>query len=317
MGSIPVNTTTGAPRRMSREHIAEHADRHRIDSCPFDAGIPIDFSKPFVCPSLTGLYYTWLWGNLSPEDQLRYTQLSALSFNELIAWFEGGFSSTLLALVESERVPRELRNLLPDFIEDERRHQTIWWALNRCADPERYSGNTASITRIAPMARRLMKWLASRPLEYPVAIWLMLILEEHGNEIARRCAARRPNEIEAHFAAAYLSHVRDEARHVQIDWHLIDYLWPRMSGWRRAVNVRLFRMVIGRLLFRTEHASISVVNELVRERPALRPLLPTMRIELRRLAHQPEFRNMMFSAQSSPIAFHLLSRFPELRSALA
>jgi hypothetical protein len=25
---------------------------------------------------------------------------------------------------------------------------------------------------------------------------------------------------------------------------------------------------------------------------------------------------MMFSAQSSPIAFHLLSRFPELRSAM-
>lgn len=308
---------TDAPRRMSLLQIEDHADRHRVDSCPFDPDVPIDFSKPFVCPSLTTLYYTSVWEKLGPEDQLRYTQLSALSFNELIAWFEEGFSATLLALVRSGNVPRELRTLLPDFIEDERRHQRIWWALNRCADPKRYSRDAAAITRIAPVARRLMKWLASHPLEYPVAVWLMLILEEHGNEIARRCALRRPNEIEGHFAAAYLSHVRDEARHVQIDWHLIDSLWPRLGGWRRQVNVLLFRLVIGRLLFKTEHAAISVVNELVRERPALRSLLPLMCVELRQVAQQPKFRSMMFSAQSSPIAFHLLSRFPELRSAMA
>jgi hypothetical protein len=144
----------------------------------------------------------------------------------------------------------------------------------------------------------------------------MLIFEEHGNEIARRCAARRPNEIEAHFAAAYLSHVRDETRHVQIDWHLIDSLWPSLDGWRRHVNVYLFRLVIGRLLFRPENAAISVANELVRERPVLRRLLPRIRSELREVGQHTEFRTTMFSAQSSPIAFHLLSRFPELRSAM-
>jgi hypothetical protein len=306
-----------APRRMSPIQIADHADRHRLETCPFDPGVPVDFSRPFVCPSLTSLYYTPVWERLSGEDQLRYTQLSALSFNELIAWFEESFSSTLMALRESQRVPAELRTLLPDFIADERRHQDTWWALNRFADPDRYSSNVAAITRIAPVARGLMRWLASRPLQYPVVVWLMLILEEHGNEIARRCAAKRPHEIEGHFAAAYLAHVRDETRHVQIDWHLIDSLWPRLEGWQRHVNVSLFRLVLGRLLFRPEHAAISVVNELARERPHLRPLLPHMRTALRGVARQPEFRSMMFSAQSSPIAFHLLSRFPELRSAMA
>ena len=302
---------------MSPRQIADHAFRHRVDSCPFDPAVPIDFSKPFLCPSLTALYYTSVWQKLSPADQLRYTQLSALSFNELIAWMENGFNSTLSALAQSEHVAPELRTLLPGFIEDEQRHQTIWWTLNRCADPARYSSDAAAITHIAPIARGLMKWLARRPLEYPVAIWLMLILEEYGNEIARRCATRRPHEIEPHFAAAYLAHVRDETRHVQIDWHLIDSLWPNLSGWRRELNVRLFGLIISRLLFRTGNAALSVAEELIRERPTLRTFLPQIRAELRRVGQQPQFRNMMFSARSSPIAFHLLSRFPELQSALA
>jgi hypothetical protein len=214
-------------------------------------------------------------------------------------------------------VPQELKSLLPRFIADEQRHQSIWWTLNRCADPKRYSENVAVITRIAPAARRLMKWLASRPLKYPVAVWIMLILEEHGNEIARRCAIRRSTEIEPHFAAAYLSHVRDETRHVQIDWHLIDSLWPHLDGWRRFLNAWLFRLIIGRLFLRTENAAISVADELVQERPGLRPLLPRIRAELRRVPEHPEFKAMMFSAESSPITFHLLGRFPELRSVVA
>ncbi|HTW57544.1 MAG TPA: diiron oxygenase [Terriglobales bacterium] len=306
-----------APPRLSIVQIADHAHRCRTDRSPLETDLPIDFTKPFVCPSLTALYYTPFWSKLEPTDQLRYTQLSALSFNELIAWFERGFSSTLRALMRSDRLPEELKSLLPGFLEDECRHQEIWWTLNRRVDPVRYSRNIASISKIAPAGRALMSWLASRPLDYPVVIWLMLVLEEHGNEIARRCAARRPDEIEPHFAAAYLAHVRDEIRHVQIDWHLLDSLWPSLRGWRRRMNIELFRLVIARLLFKTEHASMSVVEELVRERPRLRLLLPQLRTQLREVSQDREFRSMMLSARSTPIVFHLLDLFPELESVIA
>jgi len=306
-----------APRRMSLEQIAYHALRHRADPCPFNADAPIDFSKPFVCPTLTALYYTSIWKELSPEIQLRHTQLSALSFNELVASFEDGFSATISALLQTNRVPQNVKALLPGFLEDERRHQSMWWALNRRCAPQRYPRNDASITRIAPAGRVLMKWFAGRPLQFPVVIWVILFLEEHGNEIARRCSVRRPNEIEPHFAAAYLAHVRDETRHVQIDWHLLDCLWPDLSGWRRALNVWLFRLIIRRLVLRTEHAAMSVAGELVREYPSLRPLLPRIRRELREVGNHPEFRAMMFSMESSPITFHLIGKFPELRSAVA
>jgi hypothetical protein len=302
---------------MSIAQIADHALSHPNARYPFEIGVPIDFTKPFVCPSLTALYYTPIWKELPEDDQLRYTQLSALSFNELIAWFENGFSATLQALMRSDRVPRDLKSLLPAFLEDEERHQETWWALNRCADPQRYPRNLAAISRIAPAARALMKWLTQRPLDFPVAIWLMLILEEHGNEIARRCAARRPSDIEPHFAAAYLAHVRDETRHVQIDWCLIDSLWPKMRRCHRRINTAIFRLVVARLLYKTDHAAISVAKELVRERPALRPLLPRMRSELLKVGQNPEFRSMMFSAESSPIVFYLLEQFPELRGAAA
>src|SRR5260370_36646894 len=179
-----------APQRLSIAQIADHAHRCRTDRYPVATELPIDFTKPFVCPSLTALYYTPFWSKLEPMDQLRYTQLSALSFNELIAWFESGFSSTLRALMRSDRLPEELKSLLPGFLEDECRHQEIWWALNRCVDPIPYARNIASISKIAHAGRTLMRWLAIRPLDYPVVIWLMLVLEEHGNEIERRSAPR-------------------------------------------------------------------------------------------------------------------------------
>src|SRR5207244_4393346 len=153
--------------------------------------------------------------------------------------------------------------------------------------------------------------------EYPVALWLMLILEEHANEIARRCAQRRPDQIEDHFAAAYLAHVRDEARHVQIDWQLIEALWPRLNAQRRRINVWIFSQVMRRLLLRTEHAVVSVVKALLKERPTLQPLMPRIRRELRDVGSDSRYRQMMFSQQSSPIASSLIQRFPELQGALA
>jgi hypothetical protein len=301
------------PVQLSVQQIAEHARSRGADCYPFDVTVPVDGTMPFLCPTLTALYYTSVWKELDDEERLRYTQLSALSFNELIAWFENGFSRTLQSLMQSDALPQSLKSLLPDFLEDERRHQEMWWTLNRCADPQRYSRDVAAISRIAPLGQNLMRWLARHPLKYPVTIWIMLILEEHGNEIARRCAAKRPDQIEPHFAAAYLAHVRDEVRHVQIDWHLLEWAWPSLRGWRRYVNVSIFRWVVSRLLFNTEHAAISVVDELVRERPRLHSLLPRLRAELRGVGQNREFRSMMFSVRTCPIVFRLLDRFPELQ----
>lgn len=305
------------PQQFSIPQIARHALGCDSDAYPFDVTVPVDGTMPFLCPTLTALYYTSLWKELDDEERLRYTQLSALSFNELIAWFENGFSTTLQSLMQSDALPESLRSLLPDFLEDERRHQEMWWTLNRCADPQRYSRDVAAISNIAPLGRHLMRRLAKQPLKYPVTIWIMLILEEHGNEIARRCAAKRPDQIEPHFAAAYLAHVRDEIRHVQIDWHLLEWAWPALRGWRRYVNVSILRSVVARLLFNTKHAAISVVEELVREKPRLHPLLPRLRAELREVGQNREFRSMMFSVETSPIVFHLLDRFPELKGVVA
>lgn len=305
------------PAQLSVQQIAEQSRSRGRNRYPFDPSVPVDFTMPFLCPSLTALYYTSAWKELDDQERLRYTQLSALSFNELIAWFEKGFSSTLRALMQSDSLPEHLKSLLPDFLEDERRHQDIWWTLNRCAEPQRYSRDAPAISKIAPLGQTLMLWLARHPLKYPVAIWIMLMLEEHGNEIARRCAAKRPDEIEPHFAAAYLAHVRDEVRHVQIDWHLLEWAWPTLRGWRRYVNVSIFRWVLRRLLFNTEHAALSVVKELALEKPRLRSFLPRIRAELREVGQNREFRSMMFSARTSPIVFHLLDRFPELQVVVA
>src|SRR5687768_6666351 len=97
--------TRERPRHLSAAQIAQHAERHRCKELPFDDTVPVDLTKPFVCSTLTPLYYTSIWSELDDADRLRHAQLSGLSFNELIAWFEHGFSATLRSLQNCDALP--------------------------------------------------------------------------------------------------------------------------------------------------------------------------------------------------------------------
>ena len=146
----------------------------------------------------------------------------------------------------------------------------------------------------------------------------MLILEEHGNEIARRCArSEAAGAIEPHFAAAYLAHVRDETRNVHLDQHLIDWLWSRAGPRTRAINAWMVRRVLDGMLYRPRHAAMAVFDALAAERPRLRPLRRRVRGELDALRDVTAYRDMIFSPASSPIAWATVRRYPEVRSALA
>jgi hypothetical protein len=281
----------------------------------FDFSTPIDGSRWFVCPTLTPLYYTEIYHDLSDEQQRRYNQLTGLCFNELIAFFESTFAAGVLAALARSKnvgISGEFAKCLAGFIADERKHIKWWHHLNRLSAPELYANSDQNIIRFSPFARKLLSAITARPQWFSVVIWIMLALEERSLDISRRSLRMDQDRIEPRYRAVYSRHLRDETRHVQMDWHLIDLLYANRSPALRRFNAKLLAFILGRFFLPPTRSAVRVIRRLVSEQPAMKSLLPNMVQQLQRLAHDPEYHEMMYSRRTTPITFALFDRFEEM-----
>jgi hypothetical protein len=276
---------------------------------------PIDRSRWFFCETLTPLYYTAVYRDLGGGHRRRYNQLTAMMANEIIAFMETEFLVAALSAVESRlsdrRQPPDLCTAVLRFRDDERRHAGIWQNLNRLSEPAWYASATSRLLGIPRGALAAARVIARRPVAFPVVFWLQLVQEERSLEISRRCMRVPPEVMEPRYAAAYGAHLPDEARHVQIDRHLIDHFYrPRSSAVRQATAL-LFRAIVGTLLVTPVHSTARVVRVLADEYPELAPLVPRMLRELRGLRDNVEYHEMMYSRRTTPVTFALFDEFAE------
>jgi hypothetical protein len=274
----------------------------------------IDKTRLFVCPTLTPLFYTSIYAELSPVQKLRANQISALYFNELISFFETAFAPKVLeglARARSGGAP-ELAGALRGFHEEECRHSEMFRELNRRSAPEWYAAGDMHVLVVPRVARALLEALARHPVAFPFLLWIMLAMEEHSIEVSRRCAQVPKEQIEPHWAAVYRAHLEDEVRHVQLDWHLLDRFYAERPAPVRRMNAWLLRVVMGRFFVRPERTSPRIVALLVAELPELRGLVPRLERELRSLGSHPGYLTMMYSRSVTPLTFALFDRFPEL-----
>ncbi len=210
-------------------------DRLSIPTPPredrIDWSTPIDRSRRFYCDRLTPLYHTPVYTELSDAHRLRYNQLTGLYSNELIGFLETFvLGRTLQALTKRTdlRLPGGLMEALHQFQADEARHADLWKRLNRLSEPEWYRDREYRILSVPRPALAAAEFLAGHPVAFPLVFWIQLVQEERSIDISRRMAGAPAAEIEPRYAAVYGGHLRDEARHVQLDWHLIDLLYaPR------------------------------------------------------------------------------------------
>ena len=304
---------TGGRRTSRLERLAAAPVRQGDDG--IDWRTPIDRSRWFFCETLTPLYYTRVYRELGPKHRLRYNQLTAMMANEIIAFMETEFLVAALTAVQScdgsRRMAPDLHAAVLRFRDDERRHADIWQNLNRLSEPEWYASvnrRLMNIPRGALMAARL---IARRPVAFPVVFWIQLAQEERSLEISRRCMRVSPEMMEPRYATAYGAHLPDEARHVQIDRHLIDYFYRPRSIAVRQASALLFRMIVGTLLVTPVHSTGRVVRVLAAEYPELAPLVPQMLRQLRELGSSVGYHEMMYSRRSTPVTFALFDEFPE------
>jgi hypothetical protein len=313
MNSQRAISQTSKPRQQSLEALLTRTERSEgREGLSLDSSAPIDRSRLFVCPTLTPLYYTRVYADLTEDQQRRYNQLCAMGFSELIAFFESTFaSSVLLALahIDDGELSEAWQSCLRQFLDDEREHIRWWHELNQLSDPQLYATGVHQIIRVSPILHRLLKFFTGRPRLFPVVFWIMIALEERSLDISRRCLKMDRELIEPRYRLIYQQHLKDESRHVQMDWHLIERFFANRSKLVQGINARLFCFMIGRFFLRPNRSAIFVVRRLVAEHAELAPLLPEMTRQLKRLHQNPEYQEMMYSRSTTPITFSLFDRF--------
>jgi P-aminobenzoate N-oxygenase AurF len=300
-------------RRRPLERLAHRLNEHSEVKHKFDFVTPVDRSRWYVCPTLTPLYYAPVYAELTESQKRRYNQLTALSFSELIAFFETTFIPSVLAALAKNRCADsdELVECLQHFVAEEQEHTRWWRQLNRLSEPELYAKSENAIIRLPVIAEMLLRQVTKRPTWFPFVFWVMLALEERSLEISRRCIQLPPEEMEPHYLAIYRTHLSDEVRHVQIDWHLIERYYAGRSAAMREINARLLRLAIRVFFLPPTRSAVRVTEHLIHEHPDLKPLRREMRQQLGEVSRDPGYQQMMYSRESTPITFALFDRFPE------
>ena len=277
----------------------------------------IDRTLWYVCPTSTPLYYAPVYHDLDHSHQLRYNQLTAVLFNELIAFFESEFASSVciaLSNASDKTTESPFVECLQSFVSEEQQHIEWWRKLSRLSEPEDYCDSQEIIFRIPKLARSVLRRLTHNPTWFPVVFWIMLALEERSLDISKRCLRMNISEIEPHYLAVYRDHLKDETRHVHIDWHLIERHYAHCSIPLRKLNAWLLRILVSKCFLPPNRSAIRVVRRLVEERVELEPLLPAIEKQLRALGNDAAYQEMMYSRESTPITFKLFDRFPEMQS---
>ncbi len=308
-------STTDVARRPHRLPVDRLNEQARETTPPksIDLSTPIDRSLHFVCPTLTPLYYTSVYEQLTPEIQRRYNQITALAFNEFTRFLEQDIGGTVLpALAETPSVPPELREYLHHFHEEEKAHAQMWTALNAHCEREWYTITESRFVRLGKLPRIALQAVLRRPRTFRWVLWILLCMEEIAMETARR-TVHSAVEIEPRFLTAYQSHQQDEVRHVQVDWYLIEHLTDPLPPRRRRRDARALRYVFRHYLLAPLRVGRRVLEQLGAEYPEVRRIIPQVLNEYRALPRSVAHQSALFSRHTHPVMFALFDRYPEFQ----
>jgi hypothetical protein len=280
----------------------------------------IDLTMPFVPEDYTQLYYTPAYGNLHREHRLRYNQLFGIRTNEYIMMLEADLIERLLTPLRRHReVARDqaLLRCIDTMIDEERRHFRHFLALNRACHPALFAGGSERFfsTLNLPLAA-LFNLVGFVSGQLAFALWYLMAMEESCTALARDMMRAPVTEtlgpLEPNFVAVHREHMKDETRHLHIDKLLIDICLGRTGPRRRAVNVALFKTMLGAVTRPTRRGSgVKVIRQLVAEMPELSWKREEMIRGVLSLRCDRKFQTSLFNRRAMPMTFGLFDRTEE------
>ncbi len=283
---------------------------------------PVDLNRPFIHEHYTQLYHTGVYAELSDSQRLRYNQLYGMRTNEQFMLFESGFTnrvmSNLLKCLDSDGADT-LRRCLTILLQEEERHYTMFYTLNKLGMPRIYERRPYHFLRVSWPEQVVLGAACRYPCQLLALIWLVLLMEEQAVRFSRDMV-KDPRtdslgELETNFLLAHRLHLQDEAGHVHIDANIIDFILDRSSRRKRKLNVRLLRSLL-RATLKPRHAGINVIEQLLGEHPRLRSRARQLKNSIRALDIDPCVQPLLNDCSQRPVTTALLEMYPEFESAL-
>ena len=279
----------------------------------------VDLTRPFLPESYTQLYYAPVYRRLRDEHRLRYNQLFGVRTNEYIMMLEADLVERLLKPLR--RHPRvasdaDLVQAIGVMIEEERRHYRIFLDLNRACLPGLFTGGRERFFSELPWRTRSLFGfigLTARYLSFP--LWYLMAMEEASMAMARDMVREPETEtlgpLDPTFVAVHREHMKDEARHLHVDAHLIESCLLRDGDVRRWANTRLFTTMLGSIRQPERTGSgAKVIYQLVREFPDLVPLRDELVEAVTGLGDNPDYQFSLFNRRAMPLTFELFDAAP-------
>lgn len=302
--------------------IAENATKHAysIEKIAWHKGVN---SELFFFPeSLTALYHCPSYKSVLDEDDRRaYNQLFAQYVSEQFIFLEDRFLCKVVEglLPWSVGVSSDLKRCLEIFLEEEVKHTEMFRRLNRMCNPDRYSQNDYFFLRLKKYEDRLVKMMASMPRHLNFWIWVALLFEEKTIDYFSHYRSQQRDEgmkkLDPLHYQVHQFHMLDEARHVQIDEHLLRYIFEKSNPLVRNLNIMLLRQTMKNYTS-PKRANIFIIEDLCQSRRHLRAQVERLSNEVRLQKGQSPYQLAQYSRRNFPKTFSYFDSYTDVSEAM-
>ncbi|MBX3471332.1 MAG: diiron oxygenase [Planctomycetes bacterium] len=277
---------------------------------------PIDRSKRWSPDGIAPLTHLPSYARLGPEHRLRYNQLFAVGVCEQFVWFEQHLLVPVLQrlLAEQPDMPPLLREALEHFVIEEHKHSEMFWRMCEKAEPAMYPAREFELFNVSGPQGLALNFLLARPRTFLLWIWAAIFFEERTVDYCRqyrRAEKAAPGELDASFVELHEFHFKDEARHYQLDQHLLTWLYDPEPMWKRRLAARMFKVLM-RSYVSPRRTSRRILEVLGAEFPDLKAAaIPALLAELPLLRTSRSFHQAAFSRDAVGKTMELFAEYPE------
>lgn len=274
----------------------------------------VDRNKPWAPEGFSPIDYVPSYSLLNPAERLRCNQLQALSICEQFIWLERHVIRPLGRVLDGKDVPYPLREAMWHFMREEDKHIEMFWRLLERSEPEWYRSRTTRFFSVSPMQQFGIDCIVEYPRLLLAWIWLIIFVEERTLYIARRyteITKESPAQIDHLHAEVHQLHLRDEARHYQLDQHVLTWLYDPQPDWKKTLCAWNFHYMMQRYV-NPGRSARRLLRQLACEHPRLRQfIVPRLLDELKHVGRNKAFHQKHFSRAALPHTLALLAEYPE------